>query len=127
MANLSGGFGLLAALLSMFGLYGVMSYMVARRRNEIGVRLALGAERGNILGLILREAVVLLVIGLALGIAGSFALSRYVESLLFGMNTNDAASLTLGSALLALTGLAAALLPAQRAARFQPARILQDE
>jgi ABC-type antimicrobial peptide transport system permease subunit len=127
MASLSGGFGLLAALLSTLGLYGVMSYMVARRRNEIGVRLALGAARGDILGLILREAVLLLVIGLAVGMAGSFALSRYVESLLFGMNTNDAASLTFGSALLALTGLAAALLPALRAARFHPARILQDE
>lgn len=127
MANLSGGFGLLAVLLSVLGLYGVMSYMVARRRSEIGVRLALGAGTGNILGLILREAGVLVVTGLALGVAGSFAVSRYAESLLFGLKTNDPASLVLGDALLVITGLTAALLPALRAARLHPADVLQGE
>lgn len=142
MANLSGGFGLLAALLSTLGLYGVMSYMVARRRNEIGVRLALGAGAGDILGLILREAWLLVVIGLALGLAGFFGLTRYVESLpfgltisdatnaeslLFGLKANDTMSLILSSVLLAVTGLAAALLPAQRASRLHPADVLQDE
>lgn len=142
MANLSGAFGLLAALLSTLGLYGVMSYMVARRRNEIGVRLALGAGTGNILGLILREAGLLVLIGLASGLAGFYALVRYTEStafglvardapseesLLFGLNANDTTSLLLGVALLAVTGFAAALLPAQRAARLHPADVLQDE
>lgn len=127
MANLSGGFGLLAALLSTLGLYGVMSYMVARRRNEIGVRLALGAGTRNILGLIFREAGLLVLIGLALGLASSFGLSRYAESLLFGLETNDTMSRVLGIALLALTGLSAALLPALRASRLHPADVLQDE
>lgn len=127
MANLSGGFGLLAALLSTLGLYGVMSYMVARRRNEIGVRLALGAGTGAILGMILREAGFLVVLGLALGGAGSFALSRYTESLLFELKANDPVTLVLGSTLLAVTGLLAALLPALRAARLHPAHVLQDE
>jgi predicted permease len=127
MANLSGGFGLLAALLSTLGLYGVMSYMVACRRNEIGVRLALGAGTADILGLILREAGWLVLLGLALGLTGSFALSRYAESLLFGLQTNDAVSLLLGGGLLAVTGLAAALLPALRAARLHPRDVLQGE
>jgi predicted permease len=126
MANLSGGFGLLAALLSTLGLYGVMSFMVARRRNEIGVRLALGAGGGHILGLIMREAGVLLLIGLAVGLAGSFALSRYAESLLFGLQGNDVASLVLGGALLGATGIAAALVPANRAARLNPAEVMKD-
>jgi hypothetical protein len=127
MANLSGGFGLLAAMLSTLGLYGVMSYMVARRRNEIGVRMAMGAKTRDILALVFGEAGRLLLIGLALGMAGSFALSRYAESLLFGLKPNDALSLALGCFLLAATGFAAALIPARRAARLDPATVLRDE
>ena len=127
MANLSGAFGLLAALLSMLGLYGVMSYMVARRRTEIGVRLALGAETRDILGLIFGEAGRLLLIGLAVGLAGSFALSRYAESLLFGLQPNDAMTLAVGCGLLAATGIVAALIPARRAARLDAAVVLRDE
>jgi predicted permease len=127
MANLSGGFGLLAAMLSTLGLYGVMSYMVARRRNEIGVRMAMGAKTRDILALVFGEAGRLVLIGLALGMAGSFALSRYAESLLFGLKPNDALSLALGCFLLAATGFAAALIPARRAARLDPATVLRDE
>jgi predicted permease len=127
MANLSGAFGLLAALLSTLGLYGVMSYMVARRRNEIGVRIALGAETRDILGLVFGEAGRLLLIGLAAGLLGSFALSRYAESLLFGLQPNDTLTLTLGCALLAVTGVFAAILPARRAARLDAAVVLRDE
>jgi ABC-type antimicrobial peptide transport system permease subunit len=127
MANLSGGFGLLAAMLSALGLYGVMSYMVARRRNEIGVRMALGAQRGNIRTMVLGEVVRLLLIGLPLGLAGSLALSRYAESLLFGLAPNDVTTLALGCLLLALTAFAAALLPVRRATRVDPALVLRDE
>jgi len=127
MANLTGGFGLLAAILSALGLYGVMSYMVARRRNEIGVRMALGAETGRILGLVFGETGWLLVIGLAVGLAGSFALSRYAESLLFGLQPNDALTLILACSLLAVITIAAALFPARRAARVDPAVVLRDE
>ncbi len=127
MANLSGAFGLLAALLSMLGLYGVMSYMVARRRTEIGVRMALGAETRDILGLVFGEAGRLLLIGLAVGLAGSFALSRYAESLLFGLEPNDAKTLAVGCGLLAATGIVAALIPARRAARLDAAVVLRDE
>ena len=107
MANLAGGFGLLAALLSTLGLYGVMSYMVARRRNEIGVRMALGAKTVDILSLVFVEAGRLLLIGLAVGLGGSLALSRYAESLLFGLKPNDALTLVLGCVLLAATAFAA--------------------
>jgi putative ABC transport system permease protein len=127
MANLSGAFGVLAALLSILGLYGVMSYMVARRRNEIGVRMALGAQPGDVLRLMFGEAGRLVAIGLALGLAGSFAVSRYAESLLFGLKPNDAWTLALGCALLACTAIAASLIPARRAAKLDPAIVLRDE
>ena len=127
MANLSGAFGLLAALLSTLGLYGVMSYMVVRRRSEIGIRMALGAQRGNIRGLVIAEAGRLVLIGLALGLAASFALSRYAESLLFGLQPNDATTLALGCSLLAVTAFAAALIPVRRATSLDPAVVLRDQ
>lgn len=127
MANLSAGFGLLAALLSALGLYGVMSYMVTRRRSEIGVRMALGAERGEIFGLVLGEAGRLVAVGLVLGVAGSFALSRYAESLLYGLEPNDAGTLAVSCGLLAATALLAVVAPVRRATRLDPAAVLRDE
>jgi predicted permease len=127
MANLSGGFGLLAALLSALGLYGVMSYMVARRRSEIGVRMAMGAASTDILGLVFREAGRLVAIGLAIGVACSFGLSRYAESLLFGLKPNDALTLAAACALLVITALFATLVPARRALRLHPAVALREE
>jgi putative ABC transport system permease protein len=127
MAHLSGGFGLLAALLSALGLYGVMSYMVVRRRNEIGIRMALGAERRDIRRMVLAEAGRLVGIGLAVGLVASIALSRYAESLLFGLQANDATTLALGCGLLATTALVAALMPVQRATSVDPAVVLRDE
>lgn len=127
MATLSGGFGFLAAMLSALGLYGVMSYMVAKRRNEIGVRMALGAQKGDVSRLIFGEAGRLLAIGLALGIAGSFAGTRYAESLLYGLTPNDATTLALGCTLLALTAFAATLIPVRRATKLDPATVLRDE
>lgn len=127
MANLSGGFGLLAGLLSALGLYGVMSYMVAKRRAEIGVRMAMGASWGDIFGLVFREAGRLVVIGLVIGLACSIAVSRYAESLLFGLKPNDALTLVLACVLLLGTALLATLLPARRAVRMDPAVALREE
>lgn len=127
MANLSGGFGLLAGLLSTLGLYGVISYMVARRRNEIGVRMAMGAQWPDILALLLKEAGRLVVAGLAIGLACSFALSRYAESLLFGLKPNDMVTLALACGLLAATALFATLVPARRALMLDPVVALRDE
>jgi len=127
MATLSGGFGLLAALLSALGLYGVMSYMVVRRRGEIGVRMALGAGRGTIRRMVLGEAGQLALAGLTLGLIASLALSRFAESFLFGLEPNDPSTLAAGCALLVATMLAAAALPVQRATRLEPAIVLRDD
>jgi predicted permease len=127
MANLSGGFGVLAALLSTLGLYGVIAYSVARRRRELGVRIALGATRGDVLRLICGEAGRLLVAGLAIGIAGAYGVSRYAASLLYGLQPGDLASVALGCALLTLTAMTAALVPARRATRVDPAIALRNE
>ncbi|HYP13907.1 MAG TPA: FtsX-like permease family protein, partial [Bryobacteraceae bacterium] len=127
MANLSGGFGLLAGLLSALGLYGVMSYMVARRKSEIGVRIAMGAAWGDILGLVFKEAGRLVIIGLVIGLACSFALSRYAESLLFGLKPNDVLTLILACVMLSATALLATLIPARRALRLDPAVALREE
>jgi ABC-type antimicrobial peptide transport system permease subunit len=127
VARLSAGFGFLAVGLCTLGLYGVMGYMVARRRTELGVRMALGASAFDILRLVVSEAGRLVAFGLALGLVGAFVVSRYAESLLYGLQPND--TLTLGAAcfVLAITGIAAALLPARRAARLDPAVVLSDD
>jgi putative ABC transport system permease protein len=127
MANLSGAFGLLAGLLSALGLYGVMCYMVARRRSEIGVRMAMGATYSDILGLVFREAGRLVAIGLVIGVACSVAVSRYAESLLFGLKPNDALTVVAACALLLVTALIAILVPARRALRLDPSVALREE
>jgi len=127
MAILSGFFGLLAALLAMVGLYGVISYFVARRRNEIGIRLALGAQRGQVAGMVMREAGELLVIGVAVGTVLSLVAGRGASSLLFGLKAYDPLTL-IGAALLlaAIAGLAS-FIPARRAARLDPMAALRWE
>jgi predicted permease len=127
MATLSGFFGALATILAMVGLYGVISYMVARRRNEIGVRMALGASRNHILLMVLREAAILLAIGLAIGTGLALAAGTAVASMLYGMKPGD--PLTLGAAIAGMVGVAlvASLLPAQRAATVHPMEALREE
>lgn len=127
MATLSGGFGLLAALLATFGLYGVMSYDVARRKNEIGIRMALGADGAKIVGLVMREAAYLLVVGLTVGLVITFALTRWAESLLFGLQPNDPLTIGLSVALLSAVAALASFLPASRASRLNPVAALRDE
>ena len=127
MAMLSGFFGFLAVVLATVGLYGVMSYMVARRKGEIGIRMALGAGQGEVLGLILREAGWLLLAGLAVGAGLSMAVARTAESLLFGLKPTDPATIAISIALLAVVGVFASYLPALRAARLEPMLALREE
>jgi predicted permease len=127
MASLSGFFGLLAGILATVGLYGVVSYMVVRRRNEIGIRMALGADRRRVIRLVMREAAVLLAIGLAIGTGLSLAASRAAAALLFGLKPHDPLTLLMAGASLAIVAAAASYLPASRAARIHPTEALRDE
>jgi len=127
MATLAGAFGLLAGVLATVGIYGVIAYMVARRRNEIGIRIALGASRFGVAGLVLREAVVLLVCGLAIGAGLALWAGRAAASLLFGLKPNDPAVLAGAMLLLAAVALGASYGPAHRAARLEPMEALREE
>jgi putative ABC transport system permease protein len=127
MATLSGFFGALAALLASLGLYGVLSYAVVQRTQEIGIRLALGAERGQIVKLIMREATLLLAIGLAIGTALALAAARTADTLLYGLRPHDPLTYLLAAALLAAVAAAASYLPARRAARVDPMVALRCE
>jgi putative ABC transport system permease protein len=127
MATLSGFFGALAMLLATIGLYGVMSYMVVRRKNEIGIRMALGAGRRDVMAMIMREAAVLVGLGLAIGAVIAIALAHTAAALLFGVRPGDPVSLLLGIASLAAVAALASYLPAQRAARLEPTIALRGE
>jgi predicted permease len=127
MATLSTGFGLLAGLLATLGLYGVIAYMVARRRNEIGVRIALGADRARVIRLVLREAALLLVIGLTMGIFLSLWAGRAASTLLYGLQPHDPVTLISATLLLSVIALAASYAPARRAAALEPMTALREE
>ena len=127
MAMLSGFFGVLAAVLAMVGLYGVISFLVARRRNEIGIRLALGAERGQVVAMVMREAGRLLLIGVVTGAALSLLAGRGARSLLFGLKPYDPLTLVAAALLLALIAAAASFLPARRASKLDPMVALREE
>jgi putative ABC transport system permease protein len=127
MATLSGFFGLLAAILATIGLYGVISYMVARRRNEIGIRIALGADRGAVIGLVLREATLLLAVGLAIGTAVSAATGSIARSMLYGLQPHDPVTIAMAAAILGTVAVVASYLPARRAASLDPVTALRDE
>jgi len=127
MAMLSGFFGLLAALLTMVGLYGVVSYIVARRRNEIGIRMALGAQRGQVLGMVMRETGRMLAIGVAAGAALALMAGRGASSLLFGLKPYDPLTLVVATALLAVIAALASFVPARRATKVDPMVALRYE
>jgi predicted permease len=127
VAVLSAAFGLLATLLAAVGLYGVMSYSVARRTREIGIRLALGAPRERVLAMVLSEVGVLGAWGLGLGLPMALALSRLLSAQLFGLPPHDPLTLLAATALLACVTLLAGLLPARRAMRVDPMRALRYE
>jgi predicted permease len=127
MATLSTAFGVLAALLAAIGLYGVMSYAVARRANEIGIRLAIGAARGDVLRMVFREAAVLIAAGVAGGSILATLAGSAARTLLFGLRPDDPTTLGMAIAILAAIGLVAGFVPARRASRLDPSTALRDE
>jgi predicted permease len=127
VAALSGVFAALALCLAAIGLYGVMAYSVSQRTREIGIRMALGACRTDVLGLVLREAMVPVVAGVALGIAGLLMLSRIIASLLYGVARNDVVTIALATTLLLAVAALAAALPARRASQVEPLEALRYE
>jgi predicted permease len=127
IALLSAGFGLLATVLASVGLYGVMAFIVARRRKEIGLRLALGAEPAGVLWIVMREVLLLLTIGLAVGVPAAIGLGRYVSSQLYGIQPNDPWMAIGTMLLLTIVSAAAGLIPATRASRIDPILALRYE
>ena len=127
VARLATFFGLLALLLACIGLYGVMSYGVARRTNEIGIRMALGARGSSVLWLVLRESLVLVLVGLVVGVLASLAVTKTAASLLYELKPNDPLTIAAATLLLAAVSALAGYLPARRAARVDPMVALRDE
>jgi putative ABC transport system permease protein len=120
-------FAAIGLLLSAVGLYGIVSYSVSRRTREVGLRLALGAASRDVAGLVMRTPAMLAMVGVAAGAVGAFALTRYLEALLFGVEAADPRVLGAAAGLLVLSALAAAWLPARRALRIDPAAALREE
>jgi ABC-type antimicrobial peptide transport system permease subunit len=127
IALLSAGFGLLATVLASVGLYGVMAFIVARRKKELGLRLALGAEPSSVMWIVMREVLLLLVIGLAVGVPTAIGLGRYVSSQLYGIQPNDPWIAIGTMALLTVVSAAAGLIPASKASRIDPILALRYE
>jgi ABC-type antimicrobial peptide transport system permease subunit len=123
-------FGLVAQQLAFIGLYGVMAYSVAQRTQEIGIRMALGANRSNVLTMILRQGMILTAIGIVLGVAIAWSLTKYLESLtsmLFGVTPRDPWTFAAIAGLLAVVALVACLIPARRATKVDPLEALRYE
>jgi ABC-type antimicrobial peptide transport system permease subunit len=127
LAWLSIAFGCLATLLATIGLYGTTAYSVTRRTQEIGIRMALGAARGNVLRLVMQEVLILVVVGLIVGVAASLALGRLIESQLFEMKAGDPAVFAGAIAVVALVSVLAGYVPARRASRIDPMEALRWE
>ncbi|HTH24181.1 MAG TPA: ABC transporter permease [Vicinamibacterales bacterium] len=127
LAQLLGGFAGLALLLAAIGTYGVLSYMVAERRREIGIRMALGADQGSVLGSIMKQGLTLTTVGIFIGLGGAFALNRLIASLLFGVQPTDTITMVGVVATITLVAAVACLLPAWRASRVDPNVVLRDD
>jgi ABC-type antimicrobial peptide transport system permease subunit len=127
LAQLLGGFAGLALLLAAIGTYGVLSFMVAERRREIGIRMALGADQGSVLAQVMRQGLTLTTVGIVAGLAGAFALNRLITSLLFGVQPTDVTTIVAVVATITLVAAIACWLPAWRASRVDPNVVLRDD
>jgi ABC-type antimicrobial peptide transport system permease subunit len=125
--TLTSGFGVLALVLACVGIYGIMAYSVANRRNEIGIRMALGAKPRQVRGMILQESSVLAVAGIVVGVGSALGLTRLVKSMLYGIQPWDPVTMLGGVSILMAVALAASWIPARRAARIQPMDALRHE
>jgi len=126
-AKLCTSFGVLALAIACVGLYGTISYSVARRTNEIGIRMALGARRGGVIWMILQQVFVLTIAGLAIGLPAALAASKFVESFLFGMKPNDPLAITAAVAVLIAAAVVAGYAPARRASKIDPMVAVRHE
>jgi predicted permease len=127
IASLSTVFGFVATVLAIVGLYGVMSYSVAQRTREIGIRMALGAEQGKVIGMVMREVLTLIAVGVGVGVTAALVLTRVVKSQLYGLEAHDPWTLGLATGLLAMVACAAGYVPALRASRVDPMKALRYE
>jgi putative ABC transport system permease protein len=124
---LLGSFAALALLLAVVGVHGVLSYAVEQRRREMGIRMALGAQRSSVLGMVVREGMLLSLVGTALGILGALAATRLLGALLFGVGPTDAATFALVTAIILIAAALASFLPARAATAIDPATSLRAE
>ena len=122
-----GGFAGTALLLAAIGLYGVLAYIVTQRTREIGIRVALGAQQRDVLGLVIGQGMRLALLGIALGLLGAFALTRVLQRLLFEIRPTDAPTFVAATALLSLVAFIACWIPARRAAKVDPMEALRHE
>jgi putative ABC transport system permease protein len=126
-AGLLGSFATLALVISVTGIAGVIGFSVSQRSNEIGIRMALGANRQSVLGMVLRQGMTMVVAGLAVGLAGAIALNRTMSGLLFGIEPTDPLTYAGVALLLAAAAAAATLVPARRAATIEPMKALRND
>jgi ABC-type antimicrobial peptide transport system permease subunit len=125
-AGLFGIFGVLGTVLAVIGVYGVITYMVLQRTSEIGIRMAIGASPFKVLNMVVGESAKLALIGIGIGLAAAFALTRFIQTLLFQVSANDPGAYATAVGLLALTALIAGAVPALRASRIDPVKALRE-